>query len=131
MWYINVVFCWLRKMVDVKLIENCGPNPKFPGLIWNIFQMAREFFPNWHKIWSHVDDLLVILHESTIYRETNNIMFITHCLKRKKFVEPAKGLLEGIVHQFWQYNNFFVSQQKKNFLWKVHLGKTTVIQINW
>ena len=35
-----------------------------------------------------------------------------------------------IIHQFWIYNIFFVPQQKKHLLWKVHLDKTTLTQDN-
>ena len=38
---------------------------------------------------------------------------------------------KGIVHQFWIYNIFSVFQQKKHFLWKVHLDKTTITRNNW
>ena len=39
-------------------------------------------------------------------------------------------IFKGIVHQFWIYNSFFVSQQNEHFLWKVHLDKTTLTRIN-
>ena len=47
-------------------------------------------------------------------------------MKHVKFVT-----FKGIVHQFWIYKVFFVSQQKKWFLWKVHLDKTTLTRNNW
>ena len=39
-------------------------------------------------------------------------------------------LLKGIVHQFWIYNIFLVSQQKKHILHKVHFNKTTLTRNN-
>ena len=39
-------------------------------------------------------------------------------------------IAEGIVHQFWIYNIFFVSQQKKHFLWKVHLDEIPLTRNN-
>ena len=38
--------------------------------------------------------------------------------------------LEWIIQKFWIYNIFFVSQQKKHFLWRVHLDKTTLTRNN-
>ena len=39
--------------------------------------------------------------------------------------------IKGIVHQFWIYNIFNVAQQKKHFLLKIHLDKTTLTWNNW
>ena len=40
-------------------------------------------------------------------------------------------IIKGITLPFWIYNIFFLSQQKKHFLWKVHLDETTLTQNNW
>lgn len=44
----------------------------------------------------------------------SNIMFVSEQIFSFEW-------LKGIVHQFWIYNIFFVPQQKKHFLLKVHL----------
>ena len=39
--------------------------------------------------------------------------------------------LKGLFTNFEYITFFFVSQQKKHFLWKVHLDKTTLTRNNW
>ena len=46
------------------------------------------------------------------------------------FHYTAMTSFKGNVHQFWIYNIFFVSQQKKYFSWTVHHDKTTLTRNN-
>ena len=56
--------------------------------------------------------------------------FVT-CIFPWELDASSWALLKGTVHQFWIYNIFLVSQQKKHFLYWVHLDKTTLTRSNW
>ena len=41
------------------------------------------------------------------------------------------SFFKGIVNQFWIYNTFSVTQQKKHIIKKVHLDETTLTRNSW
>ena len=53
------------------------------------------------------------------------------CVMCNKGLSFFHHLIKRIVHQFWIFNIFFIPLEKKHFLWKVHLDKTTLTQNNW
>ena len=68
-----------------------------------------------------------------IFYKSNIHLFPRTCIRSFEINVwgPIVSLKGSIVHQFWIYKIFFVSQQKKHFLWKVHLDETTLTRNNW
>ena len=91
------------------------------SLLQNIYSKMVNF-P--YKGGLQIGDTNLILFRPTLIGQYRQHML--HIMKH--YIQPN---LKGIAHQFWIYNIFFVNQQKKHFLWKVYLNKTTLTRNNW
>ena len=107
------IWVWCRRL-------SCISVPTYPMREKAILNMSvhkskkKWFHQKWLRFW-------IISSKWTLH-----IFFLNYSL----FVHLVLDF-RVIVHQFWIYKMCFVFQQKKHYLYKVHLDKTTLTRNNW
>ena len=85
----------------------------------------------WEKpFWSRVE---IGIPTFAVFTVSNAAQYRLYgpCLSTVDSKNTSEELIKGIFHQFWIYRIFFVSQQKKHFLWKVFSIKQLLTWNNW
>ena len=86
----------------------------------------------WHQVQPFEEPIWqLISYKTAVNKGLTKLDRCPEKIKLQLNINKLTSVFKLIAHQFWIYDIFFVSQQKKHFLWMAHLDKTTLARNNW